>query len=160
MKRMLITVPFVAILMSSSLAVASDAGTPEVAIDAGVVSLPADAPVADTPVPDFEANPMGALESFVTAIKAGKWRVVAAFVLAFVMFLLRKYRDKVPWFKGDRGGAILVMVLGLAGGTVTALLSEGVKLDWKLPVGIVLTVWAAVGGVQWLKRVIWPKDEG
>lgn len=115
--------------------------------------------VAD-PAAEVEADPVGSLQLLVSAIKAGQWRFVVALLIAFVMFFSSKIwpvREKFEWFKGDRGGAILVMLLSL-GAAVSAALASSAALDWKLFVGAIGVCWTAVGGVQWLKRLIWPKD--
>lgn len=138
-----------------------DAGVPAV-----VHQPPADETIevgAPTPdaqpdgVPDIEGDPLGSIEAFVDAVKAGNWKMVGALALALIMLVLAKVRDKVKWFSGDRGGATLVMLLGLAGG-FSAALAAGADIDWRLVLGIVGVVWTGVGGVTWVKRLIWPKD--
>jgi hypothetical protein len=112
----------------------------------------------DTPAPpDIEGDPIGSIEAFVDAVKAGNWKMVGSLALALIMLVLGRVRDKVKWFAGDRGGAVLVMVLGLLGG-FSAALAAGADLDWRLALGVVGVVWTGVGGVTWLKRLIWPKD--
>jgi hypothetical protein len=122
-------------------------------IELGAGEAPAEIPG----VPDIEGDPIGSVEQFVSAIKAGNWKMVGSLALALIMVLLAKARKKVKWFSGDRGGAILVMLLGLLGG-FSAALASGDGIDWKLAVGVIGLVWTGVGGVTWLKRVIWPKD--
>lgn len=119
-----------------------------------------DAPSDSQPAapPDIEGDPIGSIEQFVLAIKSGNWKMVGSLALALVMLVLVKLRDRIKWFAGDRGGAVLVMVLGLLGGFAAAL-HAGATVDWKLVLGIVGTVWTAVGGVQWVKRLIWPQDK-
>jgi len=163
MKNYLI-IALVALAMATmvvSIASAQDAAVMDASqpiVDAG-----APAPVADdaTPAPgpsiDIESDPIGSVSRFVSAIKSGNWKLVGAMALALLMLVLAKTRDRVKWFKGDRGGAVLVSVLGLAGG-FSAALSTGTAIDWKLVLGIFATTWTAVGGVTWFKRIIWPKD--
>lgn len=124
--------------------------------DAGPEAAPSE---LEAPVVDVEADPVGAAERLIGHIKAGEWRLVASLILAFLMFGLAKVRDRVPWFRGDRGGAILVMVLALGGSMAAALASE-VALDWRLFLGAVGVAWTAAGGYTWFRRLIWPKDKG
>ena len=134
------------------LATASDASAP---VDgAGASTVAADAPA---PVVDVEGDPIGSIEQFVAAVRSGNWKIVGAIALALLMFALAKVRNRIAFFRGDRGGALLVAVLGLAGG-FSAALSSGAEIDWKLVAGIIMTTWTAVGGVTWVKRLVWPKD--
>lgn len=107
---------------------------------------------------DFESDPFGSLSAFVAAIKLGNWKLVAGIALAGVMMVLSKVRDKIKWFKGDRGGAVLVMVLSLAGALSTGLMA-GAAFDLKMVLGAIGVAWTAVGGYTWLKRLIWPQDQ-
>jgi len=112
------------------------------------------------PIPpeEVEKDPIGAVQSVITAWKEKNWKMLVSLVLAFLMLALAKVREQ-SWspFKGDRGGAILVAILGLAGGFIAALQS-GASIDFKLILGTMGAVWMAVGGVTWVKRIIWPKD--
>lgn len=107
---------------------------------------------------DIEGDPVGSIQKFVEAVRAGNWKLVGSLALALIMLVLSKVRDKITWFSGDRGGAILVMILGLAGG-FSAALGADAPIDWKLALGIVGATWTAVGGYTWAKRLIWPKDD-
>jgi len=105
-----------------------------------------------------EEDPLGEAAEVVKAIKGGNWRMVAAGLLAFLMMALGKIRGKVKWFDGDRGGAVLVGILGFGGALSTALAS-GVALDFQLLIGTFGVVFTAVGGYTWIKRLIWPQDK-
>ena len=107
-------------------------------------------------MPDLD-NPFETLVTFVQLIKEGNWRLVAAFVLMIVMFGLNKARNKVRFFKGDRGGAVLLLVLALAG-SVSAALFSSAALDPSLIVGAVSVAFTSAGGYTLIKRIIWPKD--
>ena len=146
---------------------AIDAGA---TMDAGAVEAPAateeapaapeveEAPAEPTPVEKAEEDPLGEAAEVVNAIKSGNWRMAAAGLLAFLMLGLGKVRHKVKWFDGDRGGAVLVGILGFGGALSTALAS-GVALDLQLFIGAFGVVFTAVGGYTWLKRLIWPQDK-
>jgi hypothetical protein len=141
-------------------------------IDAGAVEAPAatgtelmepealeEAPAAEpTPAEQAEADPVGVATDVVNDVKAGDWRHAVAGMLALLMLALGKVRGKIKYFDGDRGGAILVGVLGMAGAISTLLVSEA-ALDWRLFAGAFATVFTAVGGYTWIKRLIWPKDK-
>ena len=120
------------------------------------VTIPADAP-ADGFVDELKEDPAKVIGEIVQNIKDGKWRPVAAAVLALLMLGLGRFRKKLKIFDGDRGGAVLVMVLSLGGALATTLASDA-KFDLNLVLAMVVTAWTAVGGYTWFKRIIWPKD--
>lgn len=125
--------------------------------EAPSTEVPAEeAPAADVPAP--EMNPVDTLGDLVSAVKDGNWRLVVSLLLGIVMFAGAKFRDKISWFKGDRGGAILAMILAMAGAVATALASDA-AMDWKLFLGAAGVAWTAVGGYTWIKRLFWPKDK-
>jgi hypothetical protein len=109
------------------------------------------------PPASAEQDPIGAIETLVRDIRAGNWRYAAAGLLALAMLALARVRDKVAWFRGDRGGAILVAVLALAGALSTSLATE-TAIDWRMFLAAAGVMWTAVGGVTWAKRLIRPKD--
>lgn len=102
-------------------------------------------------------DPVSLTTDIVNDVRAGDWRHAVAGLLALIMFILGKFREDLPLFSGDRGGAILVGLLGFGGGISTWLLSDA-ALDWRLFLGSQFVVFSAVGGVTWLKRLFWPKD--
>ena len=140
------------------------APAPALAQDAGALAAPAAAPAPAAEAaeaPDLaeraEADPLAVGLELVDAVRKGNWRLAIALGLALLMVLGAKARDKVKWFRGDRGGALLVMGLSLAGALATALASDA-ALDWKLFLGAAGVAWTAVGGYTWFKRLVWPKD--
>jgi len=166
-RRILISAMIVGVMLAM-FAVGASAGQ-----DAGVSGGPVPDWVADTaePVadvaavdapavaPDVEADPVGSVERLLAHVRAGEWRMVAAFLIAFLMYGFSRFkiRDRVKWFRGDRGGAVLVMLLAL-GAALSASLASQAPLDWRLFLGAVGVCWTAVGGFTWAKRLIWPKD--
>lgn len=123
---------------------------------AAVVAPPSDAGTVATADP-ADAGMPGSFEAAIKAVKDGDWRLVSAFVLAGLMVALRRARDRVSWFKGDRGGAVLVMLLSMFGALSTSL-AAGVSVDAKLFLSAAMIAWTAVGGYTWLRRLIWPKQ--
>lgn len=111
-----------------------------------------------TPTEKAEADPVGLATEVVQDVRAGDWRHAVAGILALLMFGLSRFRGKVGIFKGDRGGAILVGLLGFGGGISTWLASD-VPLDWRLFAGSMFVVWTSVGAYTWFKRLIWPSDK-
>lgn len=115
---------------------------------------PAATPATTTDAPK-QAEPEVLAEDLVKAVRTGQWRMAASLALGLIMLLLSKLREKFKWFKGDRGGAILVAILAFGGASSTALASSA-PLDWKLFLGTLGVMWTAVGGYSWIKKLIWP----
>jgi len=111
-----------------------------------------------TPAEKAAADPLGTAEAIVRDVRAGDWRHAIAGVLVLLMLGLSKGRDKVKWFKGDRGGAALVLVLGIGGGAVTTLYASG-PLDWRLFVGAISASFTAAGVYTVIKQIISPRDK-
>lgn len=131
----------------------SDAG-PVVAESGGDAGAVTPGTVA-TPTTPKTAEPEVMTEDIIKAVRSGQWRMAASLALGLIMLFLGKVRDKVKWFKGDRGGALLVALLAFAGALSTALASDA-PLDWKLLLGTLGVMWTAVGGYSWIKKLIWP----
>ncbi len=117
---------------------------------------PEEAPAEADPLAD--KNPASTASEVVADVRSGDWRHAIAGLLVLVMFGLRSVRDKIPWFKGDRGGAALVLGLGVAGGIATALYTSA-PLDWRLFAGAIGAATSSVGAYTLVKRILWPKDE-
>jgi hypothetical protein len=172
MKTLISVLAITGVLCATTAALAADAGasekTPTATATATAkepakavtepVAAPTEAPAEPKPAEVVEEDPIGSVMTLINHIRAGEWRLAAAIGLALLMFALARVRDKIKWFKGDRGGAVLVMVLALAG-TLSAALASDAALDWRLLAGALGLAWTAVGGVQWGKRIIWPKDD-
>lgn len=118
---------------------------------------PTEATKALTPAEAAEEDPVGTAAEVVNDIRAGNWREAVVGLLALLMFGLVRVRDKIKIFKGDRGGAALVMVLAVVGSLTVALATEA-PLDWRLFLGAATAAWTAAGAVGWFKRIIWPKE--
>ena len=105
-------------------------------------------------------DPIGVLGGLVDAVRSGQWRLVAALLLSLIMLGMTRMRTKIKWFRGDRGGAVLVMLVSLCGALSTSLLTEA-PIDFKMMLGAVGTTFTAVGGYTWIRRLLWPvKQQG
>lgn len=131
------------------------------ALDAGASKAP-DAGVeviAPGELPDeIEKDPVEVATRIVGDIKSGNWRMVAAGVLVLIMLGVARFRDKIKFFRGDRGGAVLVALVSLAGALVTSLYA-GVSIDLAMVIAAFGTTWTAVGSRDWLRTVINPPDQ-
>ena len=74
------------------------------------------------------------------------------------MLGIGKFRDKVSWFKGDRGGTLLVGGLALLGGLASALAADQ-SIDFSLLTGAIGVGLTAIGGYTGVKKLIWPSDK-
>jgi hypothetical protein len=102
--------------------------------------------------------PEDAITSVVTNVRGGNWKLAVAAILSLLMTVLAKARNLVPFFKGDRGGSILVMVLALMGSFATAL-GTGSKVDLNLALTAVGVAFTAVGGWTWVNQMVRPADK-
>jgi hypothetical protein len=133
------------------------AGAEEATPDAGATTGQDSSKELATGQPDQASWPDD-VEALVQAFRSGDWRLVAAFALIALMVGLRRIREKLPWFQGDRGGAIMVMLLSLAGALSTSLATDA-PVDVRMFLSAVAIAWTAVGGYTWLRRLIWPADK-
>lgn len=136
-----------------------DASTPSKQSDASAGdALTPGSTESQTPVERAEQAPLEVAGEVAQDVRRGNWRHAVSGALALLMIALSGYREKIPWFKGDRGGAILVGILGLGGAFSTALAGNA-PLDWQLFLGTFGVVWGAVGGYTWIKQIFWPRDK-
>lgn len=139
---------------------APDAGPAKAAKLETVVPAPAPAPeVVVVPMPismplsdRVAADPMGSARGFLDAMKEGNWRMVAASILCFLMFLGTKLKAE-KW--GPVKGRLVLMGLAFAGAMGNAL-AAGARLDWMLPIAAVGIAWTAQGARDWLKPFLAP----
>lgn len=132
---------------------ASDGGE-AISLDAGVASVETADP---TPVQEATDDPLGTVASLVKAVRSGDWRMVAALALALVMLVLGKVRGKVKWFRGDRGGVVLVFFLATAG-MLSTTLAAGMDVDLKMGTTALSAGLMAIGGYVGIKKLLWPSD--
>jgi len=152
----------VVLLCTSLMLVAAHAADTQIAtVKAG---NPIDTPVSVTTTTTTKAtfDDAAALrveDSLASAFRGardGNWRLLAGALLSVIMTIAYKLNVRqLPVFSGDRGGAILVMVLSLLGAAATALVSEQ-PINLQLILGAVGVAFTAVGGWTWIKRMIKP----
>jgi hypothetical protein len=99
-----------------------------------------------------------AITSVVTNVRSGNWKLAVAALLSLLMTVLAKARNLVPFFRGDRGGSVLVMILALMGSFATAL-SLGGSIDLNLVLSAIGVAFTAVGGWTWVNQVVRPADK-
>jgi len=113
--------------------------------------------VAYAQAPDLENKPIESLFELVALIKSGSYRLVVAFALSAAMLGLNRYREKIPFLGGDRGGAISVVLLAVLGSISAALYSDS-ELSASLFMGALATAFTAAGGYTVVKKILWPSD--
>lgn len=116
--------------------------TPDGGLDAGR----ADAGIVDR----ADSDPVGVGLGVIQDAKRGNWKLAVAGILSLLMFALKQLREHTKVFAGQRGGAILVMLLGLGGWFATTL-AAGVDLSWSVVLAGIGIVWTAVGGFHWVR---------
>lgn len=132
-----------------------DAGAP-VIVDPAAGTV---APAPGTLPARIEANPVEVGREVVESVKDGQgWRFAAAGALGGLMILGIRF---LPWLFGrrDRGKAITIMVLALLG-SLSSSLAGVAHLSLPLFTGAVGVAFTAVGGRQWISRLLWPRDGG
>jgi hypothetical protein len=140
-----------------ALASEMDSSTPAVALiasnaDAGP-PLATTVTITSSTQPEPTAASPAVIDQVVRDVQRGNWRYAMAGALSLLMLALQRARGKVRWFAGRRGGAILVMVLALAGSLVTVLASS-TPLTPGLLFGAFTVALTAVGGWEWVRALL------
>lgn len=99
----------------------------------------------------------GTVDQVVKAASAGQWLLAVAGVLTLVMFALRNWRERIKIFRGDRGGALLVILLSVLG-SVSTFLASGNGFSFSAIAGALAVAFTSAGGYTTLRRIIWPQD--
>jgi hypothetical protein len=108
--------------------------------------------------PDVVASdPIGAILALVAYWQAGAYGLAGATALFLAAAVVLRLRAFLPWMGTDRGGAVTAAFLGLCT-ALAATLATGGALSLAVLAAGLLAAWAAVGGRQWLRRVLWPED--
>lgn len=121
--------------------------------DAGV-SAPA--PVVDSAT--GETGDVGSdISQVIASARSGNWKLLLGGLLSLLMTLAYKFKVReLAIFKGDRGGAILVMLLALMGAFASAL-SLNQPINLNLVVSAIGIAFTAVGGWAWFNKILKPK---
>jgi len=106
---------------------------------------------------DLSEDPISAVSLLVKSVRDGDWKKFAAVALSLMMLGLGRYRDKIPWFAGDRGGVVLVFTLSATGAIVTSLLA-GAPVDATMFLAAGDIGLLAIGGFVAVKKVLFPGD--
>lgn len=115
-------------------------------------------PAPNTPAAQADADPVGTAKRVFADVKGGHWRLAIAGFLALLFALALRLNLKI-FGTTDRGKAIAIMVLaGL--GTFSAALATNTPLSFEMLGGTATIAFTAVGGRQWLSRILWPQDGG
>lgn len=115
-------------------------------------------PAPNTPAAQADADPAGTVKRVFADVKGGHWRLAIAGLLALLFALALRLNVKV-FGTTDRGKAIAIMVLaGL--GTFSAALATNTPLSLEMIGGAATIAFTAVGGRQWVSRILWPQDSG
>lgn len=120
--------------------------------DAGPETAPAVSAASSAGAVDLVAD-------MVQSIRAGNWRYAAAFALSLLVLAFGGVRDRVKWFRGDRGGVVAIFVLSFGGALATSLLGSA-PIDATMALTSVSVAVTAIGGFTAFKRFLWPKDSG
>ena len=152
MKRVIFSVfMFIALLVAPIAAFAQDA---PVAPASGVVGSPIVDTVNGTALPNLEQDPGGFFEVAYNGIVSGKWLVVAAAALLVVVWFVRTFLGNlVPWFRTDKGGVVIALILGVLGAVANAL-AAGHGVDAKLISLGFAAGFAAMGGWTGIRKLL------
>jgi hypothetical protein len=132
--------------------VPAEVAPPAVDLEAGTVtpgpgSLPA----------RVQEAPLEVAQEAVRAVRSGQgYRYAVAAALAALMVLGLKFAPRI-FGKTDRGKAFAVMLLALLATSSTAVAGVAPMSPtlFTAAIGIAFT---AVGGRQWISRILWPRD--
>jgi hypothetical protein len=107
---------------------------------------------------DPGTDPGGFLSQIATAIGSRNWVLVAALAVLGVVWALRTWGARwVPWFGTDRGGAVLVLSMGILG-AVSAELAAGKPPTLAVVVGGLSLGFTAAGGWSVVRRLAGKSD--
>lgn len=102
-------------------------------------------------------DPFEAMIAILTHWQAGAYGLALALGLSLLAAFVLRLRAAAPWLGTDRGGAVTVLVIALCT-SASAGLVEGTGITIAvLATGLYAAV-LAVGGRQWLRRILWPAD--
>ncbi len=98
------------------------------------------------------------IQKAVGAGTARDWRALGAAIIMLVVFIMRVVVGRwVVFFKTDRGGAVMAIVVGVLG-TVASMLAAGGAWQWSMLIDGLLAAFTAAGGYATMKKLIAPSD--
>lgn len=105
---------------------------------------------------DPSSNPSGWFEGLYTAVVSSDWKHAAALALIGVVYAVRKWGpEKISWFKESaRGGAVLVVLLAVIGGTANSLIANGGVSLKTFAVAIQIALEASIGWMALFKALV------
>lgn len=138
-----------------------DAGLVAEVVDAGAVDT--DAGVADAGIKLVDGTNVDVVGIVQKAREAGhdkNWSIL--FIIAASIVVLTSAVRKVggmfiPFLKTDRGGALLVLILGVSGGLVNAL-AAGATVTLDTVIAGMGVGFMSAGGFTVLKKLLFPSD--
>lgn len=126
--------------------------------DADGAAIEVNAPDLSAPSASAPDNEVDAIKRAYAAIQNNDWRSFAALVLILITLVVRRFEAKLPgWFRGDRGGVVLVFVLALLGTAGSAALAGASFASLGLYGNALVLALQAIGGYVGIKRLLWPK---
>lgn len=88
------------------------------------------------------------------AVTSRNYALLAALVVVVLVYLLRKFGGRfIPFFNTDRGGAVLVLGVSLAGAVANAL-AAGAPFSLALLLTALQVALTAAGGFTIIKRIL------
>ncbi|NVJ26873.1 hypothetical protein HUW62_37210 [Myxococcus sp. AM011] len=93
-------------------------------------------------------------QMFLDAVTGQNYALVASLVVVLLVYLLRRFGGSfIPFFNTDRGGALLVLGVSLAGAVANAL-AAGAPFSLSLMLTAVKVALTAAGGFTLIKRLL------
>lgn len=93
------------------------------------------------------------------AVQSRNYALIVALAVVLVVFLLRKFGgSRLPFLRTDRGGALLVLGVSVAGAVANAL-AAGAPFSGALMLTAVRVALTAAGGFTLVKRLVFGGPE-
>jgi len=102
-------------------------------------------------------DPVDTVRDVVAGVRTGNWRMAGGALVALLMLGLKTARDKTRWFSGDRGGALLVLLLSFLG-SLGAALGTDLPVDLRMLMGALGVAVTAAGGYSVVKGLFFSAD--
>jgi hypothetical protein len=123
-------------------------------------SMPAAIALQDVPpMPAPDQDPGAWVQFVIWAFRTKAWAPLIGAILMGLMWGLRKLFEEEHWIKTDRGGATLVLLLGVLGSLSALLLTPKVQITAASVITCVMTAVVSAGGYTLIKKIIKPSDK-